>query len=260
MNLSECQALVTGGAVRIGRAIAEMLADAGCGLAIHYRRSADEATALAERLGGKTRVTLVRGDLSSAAECRRIIDESWRSTGGFNILINNASVFHKDDLASATAEKLDAELRVNFLAPVHLTRAFAEKLCPELFGAATDAESGQAAPRGKAIHLLDRRIAGVDVSCVPYELSKKMLAEYTRQSALELGPYIAVNGVAPGAILPPRSVGEGTGDPVRDWAGPTPLRGPCGPDAVAAAVRFLLEADGMTGQTIFVDNGRHLIR
>ncbi len=258
MKLAQCRALVTGAAVRIGRAIVEALVAQGCAVILHYRRSAVAATELARRLGAHGSVILVQGDLAEAGAGRRIVEESWAASGGFNILINNAAVFHKDTLDSASPEKIDREWRVNFLAPTLLTRAFAEKMraCPDF---AREPGSDGRAPRGKILHLLDRRVAGVDPACLPYEISKKMLADTVRRWALELAPDLAVNGIAPGAVLPPNDADGAADGPARDWAGPTLLRAPCGPSAVAEAALFLLGADTVTGQTIFVDNGRHLL-
>jgi pteridine reductase len=106
------------------------------------------------------------------------------------------------------------------------------------------------------VNLLDRRVAGNEVGCLPYLLSKKMLAEFTRIAAVELAPSIAVNGVAPGAILPPAGAAPGK---TFDLAGPALLRYRCQPQDVARAVTFLLESDGITGQILFVDAGQHLV-
>ncbi len=262
MKLDGAKALVTGGAVRIGRAIAEMLADAGCAVAVHYRQSASEARALVERLRERTHAVCVAGDLESPEACRHAVDEAWRLLDGFGILVHNASVFRKNTWETATESDLTQDWNVNFRAPALMTSRLAERLCPELLA---DDESRRertsGALRGKVVCLLDRRISDADPSCVTYELSKKALADYVRQAAVAFAPWLAVNGVAPGAILPPRMVAAAeTGEPARDLAGPTLVQAPCGPEDVASAVRFLLENDAVDGQTLFVDNGRHLLR
>jgi NAD(P)-dependent dehydrogenase (short-subunit alcohol dehydrogenase family) len=106
------------------------------------------------------------------------------------------------------------------------------------------------------VNLLDHRIVGVPTDCVPYLLSKKMLAEFTRMAALELATSITVNGVAPGPVL---AVDKRRNLAAREKAGDIPLARRPTPEDVAAAVVFLLESDSITGQTIFVDGGRHLI-
>ena len=250
MNLRSSTALVTGGAVRIGRAICLALAERGCNVVVHYHRSAAQAKALCRELEKKSvRAFVVQGNLGSPAGCERVIREARRKAGALNILINNAAVFHKDTIESMTEDKLLSELRVNLLAPMALTRAFA----------CLNQEQGnreQERVLAKVINLLDRRITGNDPACVPYVLSKKMLAEFTRSAALELAPRITVNGVAPGAILPPPGRGAGR---VRDLAGRSPLKRQCTPEDVASAIVYLLESDAITGQTLFVDGGQHLL-
>lgn len=241
MNLKGCAAMVTGGAVRIGRAICEELAGRGCVVVIHCKRSVREASELQRRLvdnGGAAHV--VRGSLDTQADCERTIEEAWARTGGLDVLVNNAAMFRKQPLLEATGEEFDAMWRVNCLAPVLLTRAFALR------------RGGK--PGGVAINLLDKRVAGNETGCLPYLLSKKALEAFTRAGALELAPAIRINAVAPGAILPPpRSHAS-----IKDLAGFVPLRLRCTPGDIARAVVFLAETDTLTGQILFVDGGQHL--
>lgn len=230
--------------MRIGRALCEALAARGCGVVIHCDRSVAEAEALRSRLcaaGGEAWV--VRGHLQGERDCEALIEQAWTQSGGLGILVNNASVFHRDPLAKAGEAELLEELRINALAPILLTRAFARRV------------GGGPTLRGKVINLLDRRVAGTEPGCIPYLLSKKMLAEFTCAAALELAPAVAVNGVAPGAILPPPDAGSGAPVP----AGPAPLRRQCTPEEVAEAAVFLLENDAVTGQILYVDGGQHLL-
>lgn len=259
MNLKNSTALVTGGAVRIGGAICRALAVRGCRVAVHYHQSAGEAKALCRELERDgVQVFAVQGNLDSQAGCERVIREARRKAGALNILINNAAVFHKDTLASATEAKLLAELRINALAPMALTRAFAGAIMDDRRRRTDNRQRSRTTSliAGKVVNLLDRRIAGNETDCLPYLLSKKMLAEFTKSAALELAPRIAVNGVAPGAILPPPGRGVGR---VRDLAGQSPLRRHCTPEEVAAAVVYILESDAITGQILFVDGGQHLL-
>ena len=240
MNLKGQTALVTGGAVRIGRAICEALAEAGANVVIHHRRSIAEAGALrAELEHHGVRAWTLAADLTSEMACADLIQRAVVAAGRLDILINNAAVFHKDDLRATTEAKLLAEFWPNLFAPMLLTRAFARQ-----------------SKRGKIINLLDRRIAGHETDCVPYLLTKKALAELTQLAARELAPRFTVNGVAPGAVLPPP--GKGT-EYLRDLAGPVPLQKQITPAAVAAAVLALLQNDAVTGQIYFVDGGQHLL-
>ena len=224
-------ALVTGGAVRLGRAVVERLA---------ARRSVREARALARSLNRDQRVAaVVTGALTSQAACERIIREARKAFGRLDILVNSAAVFTKQPLGAITAASLQAEFWPNLFAPILLTQAFARP-----------------SRRGQVIHLLDRRIAGHDTACVPYLLTKKALADFTAVAALALAPRIRVNAVAPGPVLPPPGQGARY---LRDHAGRLPLGRPPTPAAVAEAVVALLHSPSTTGQVLFVDGGQHLL-
>ena len=253
MELAGAKVLVTGGAVRIGRAIVEALAAAGAEPVIHCNRSWDDAERLADRLRkAGTKAHVVAGDLSDPDACEQVIAEACEAAGGLVALVNNASVFQRHPLAEATRENVLAALQVNTLAPMDLAHAFVRRCGPAGL-------PGVGSPwlRGKIVNLLDRRIVSTEAGCLPYQLSKKMLADFTRLAALELAPGFTVNGVAPGPILPPPDAPAG--ENVSERAGPVPLATDCTPAHVAAAVRFLLEQDVVTGQVIFIDGGQHLL-
>jgi NAD(P)-dependent dehydrogenase (short-subunit alcohol dehydrogenase family) len=216
------------------------LAERRCNIVIHYRDSGRAATTLAAALRKRgVRAQTVQGDLATEKGCEAVLAQALKAAGCLDVLVNNAAVFHKDRLASATSEKLLRELQVNLMAPMALIRAFAKTR-----------------GRGKVVNLLDRRIAAHDLECLPYLLSKKALAELTLTAALELAPAISVNAVAPGAVLPPPGRGAAY---IRDLAGRVPLRRKVTPADVASAVIFLLESDAITGQVVFVDGGQHLL-
>lgn len=227
MNLSGKRALVTGGAVRIGRAITQALQAEGVEVVVHYRSSQEEAEALSEYT--------IQGDLADPSIGADLI----KRAGPLDILINNASIFTKESLAQSTYESALRELQVNLLSPLELIRAF----CAQT----TD---------GTVVNLLDRRIRGHDTSCVPYSISKKGLEELTQLAALEYAPQVRVNAVAPGPILPPPDRPDAD---VRELAGHVPLDAMPTPEQIAEAVVFLLKAESITGQTIFVDGGQHLL-
>jgi len=242
------RALVTGGAVRIGRAICEALAARGCTVVVHCRQSVAEGEALAARLAAAgTPAFCVQGALGSEAGAEQVVAAAVSAAGGLDILVNNASTFNKDGFMEAGAARLEAEIGINAFVPMYLSRSFARHFL-------TRSEAPGAV--GGIVNLLDRRVAGVEKGMLPYLLSKKLLAEYTRIAALELGPRISVNAVAPGPVLPPPGRGE---DYLHDHAGPMVLgRRPTAAD-VAAAVLYLLEADTVTGQILYVDSGQHLL-
>ncbi len=240
MDLCGQSALVTGGAVRIGAAITRALAAAGMRVAVHHRRSAVEAEALCAeiRAAGGAAVP-VAADLRDLASCEQLVSEAVEKIGPLYALINNAAIFEKDTLDTLDDARLVGQFHVNLFAPLRLMKAFAAQ--------------GQT---GVIVNLLDRRITGLDPTSVSYELSKKALAEATRLAARYWAPRLRVNGVAPGPVLPPP--GEGPAY-LREKAGPIPLGRPCTPEQVAEAVRFLLSADGVTGQILMVDGGQHLV-
>lgn len=239
MNLGASTALITGGAVRIGRAISLALAREGCRVAIHYRNSRAEAVALAaeiRRAGGHA--VTIAGRLDRPDRMAALFDRAVRAAGPIDLLINNAAAFHKHDWSAMTAARLCEELAVNLESPMLLMQAFARQGRP-----------------GAVVNLLDRRIAGVDPSCVPYEISKKGLAAATRSAAIAWAPRIRVNAVAPGVVLPPPGRGPAY---LRDRAGWIPLGRSTPPADIAEAVIYLARAESVTGQILFVDGGQHL--
>jgi NAD(P)-dependent dehydrogenase (short-subunit alcohol dehydrogenase family) len=240
MNIKGKAALVTGGAVRIGRAVCRRLAAEGADVVIHYRRSGEDADALRRELeDGGVRAHTVQADLTAETACAHLIRDAADRAGRLDILVNSAAVFNKDTLRETTAEKLLDEFWPNLFAPILLIKAFAARGGP-----------------GKVVNFLDRRITADDTGCVPYLLSKKGLAAVTRLAALEWAPSVAVNAVAPGAILPPP--GESM-QYLQERAGPVPLRRQCTEEEIADAVLFLLRNDALTGQVVYVDGGQHLL-
>ena len=244
MNMSQSLhgkvALVTGGAVRLGRALVERLAAEGCAVVIHCNRSAKPALELAAGLRARgVRACVVQGSLTTQSGCERVIRSARKAFGTLDVLVNSAAVFNKQKLGVISGRSLLAEFWPNLFAPVLLTQAFAA-----------------VAATGHVIHILDRRIAGHDASCIPYLLSKKALAAFTEVAALALAPRIQVNAVAPGPVLPPPGRGSAY---LREHGGKVPLGKRPGLDAVAEAVSNLLHSRSTTGQILFVDGGQHLL-
>ena len=231
MTLNGKRALVTGGAVRIGRAIADALVAEGAEVIVHFQTSEKEAQAFWPNV--------IQADLNDPAQCETLIARAAEEFGPIDILINNAAVFHQTKLADASHKLTLKELQINLLAPLALTRGFAQQGTP-----------------GKIINLLDRRITEHDTTCVPYMLSKKGLEELTKLSAIDLAPGITINAVAPGAVLPPP---QEIDNPSWEPAGTIPLETRPTPQDIAEAVLYLLKANAVTGQTIFVDGGQGLL-
>ena len=238
-SLAGNNALVTGAAKRIGRAIAEMLAAQGVNVVIHYNRSASEAESLAERLQGLgVKAWTIQAGLTDPDAAAGLIARAVELAGPLDALVNNAAIFPDSRLADVTPDDILANVKVNALSPFAMGRAFAGQ--------------GRA---GAIVNMLDCRIAGYDDQHVAYHLSKRMLASLTRMMAVEFAPAVRVNAVAPGLILPPPGKDEAY---LESLVSTNPLNRHGGPEDVAAAVRFLLEGTFVTGQTIYVDGGRHM--
>ncbi len=231
--------MVTGAAKRLGRAIAERLADEGVHVVLHYHRSrkaAEEASASVSARG--VNAWTMAADLGRPEEAEGLADRAWECSGGFSILVNSASIFGKGRLADAPYESFLRHLTVNAWAPLALARAFARK-----------------AGAGQIVNLLDARVGGYNFTHAAYFMSKRTLEYITRHLALDLAPDFRVNAVAPGLILPP----EGEGPEYLDRLTETvPLKTHGEPADVADAVVCLLKSGFVTGQTLYVDGGRHL--
>ncbi len=233
-------ALVTGGAKRIGRAICLELAGAGFDVAVHHHTSDDEAAALVREIEGRgRRAVALSADLRDVVATHDLIGRAAEALGPLSVLVNNASVFADDRLDTITGDSWDEHLETNLRAPVLLAQVFARQ-----------------APEGSAIvNILDQRVLKPDPRFFSYGLSKAALWHATRTMAQALAPRIRVNGVGPGPTLP--SVHQ-TAEDFAAEAAATPLARAGSPEAVAAAVRWLVDAELVTGQMIAVDGGQHL--
>jgi NAD(P)-dependent dehydrogenase (short-subunit alcohol dehydrogenase family) len=232
-------ALVTGAAVRIGRAISFALADAGMDIVVHFRSSEAEARQLCGELERRgVRAWPVQGDFADPSEGARVVERALGVAGALDVLVNNASIFPRDDLQTLTLEGLFENLRVNAWAPFTASRAFATRV-----------------GRGHIINLLDSRLDDADWTHVGYLLSKHVLAALTRMMALAFAPHITVNGVAPGLILPPPGASH---DYIDALVATVPLAQHGDPEDVARAVAYLARSEFVTGEVIYVDGGRHL--
>lgn len=235
-------ALVTGAARRIGRTIAIALAADGWHVAVHYGQSPDDAETLAEEIRalGRQAITLA-ADLSQSHEVRSLIPRCVSGLGAPSCLINNASLFRDDSVASLDDESWQAHMNVNLRAPVLLAQSMAAHL-----------PSGAA---GNVINIVDQRVLRPAPEFFSYSASKAGLWWVTRTMAQALAPAIRVNAIAPGPVL--RSVHQ-TPEEFDAEQAATLLGHGAAPDEIAAAVRFLLEAPSITGQIICVDGGQHL--
>lgn len=236
-------AIVTGGAVRVGRALAERLAQAGMHVCIQFSSSAHDAeqTVAALQLKG-VRATSIQADFRNplrAAE--RVIEHAANSLGGVDVLVNSAAIFEPGMLDDTDAENWNRHLDINLKAPAMLCREFARRLAPDR--------------TGDIVNLLDWRALRPGVGHLAYTVSKSGLASLTKILAQELAPRIRVNAIAPGAILP------ATGDSAAQFAAvgrKTPLRRTGRPGDVADAMIYLLGSEFVTGEILHVTGGQQL--
>jgi NAD(P)-dependent dehydrogenase (short-subunit alcohol dehydrogenase family) len=236
-------ALVTGGAHRVGRALALGLAGAGADVVVHYHASADaarETVSAIEALG--RRAVAVGADLGSASEATRPVDVARETFGRLDILVNSASLFERTPVASITADAWDRVLAVNLRAPFLLAQAAAPLL--------------RAADPGLIVNIADLSAFQAWPSFAHHAVSKAGLVHLTRVLARALAPGVRVNAIAPGTVLPPDDFdGE-------DYAGGRDrrvLERAGSPDDVVAALLYLVRADFATGDVLVVDGGRMLL-
>jgi NAD(P)-dependent dehydrogenase (short-subunit alcohol dehydrogenase family) len=235
-------ALVTGGARRIGRAIALALAEAGFAVAVHCRPGAEvaaEATAAEARARGVA-ATVLAADLAREAAVRALVPAA-AALGPLGVLVNNAATFERDEWATATRETWDRHLEPNLRAPFVLMQEFARQL--------------PAAADGAVVNMLDQRVWSITPHFVSYTVSKAALWALTRSMALALAPRIRVNAIGPGPTLP--SARQNSTQFARQ-AAEVPLRHGTTPDEVARAVLALLALPAVTGQMLALDGGQHL--
>ena len=231
-------ALVTGAAVRVGRAIALELARAGMDVAVHYRDSAEEAEATAagvRALG--SRAVLVQGD--QATDAGRIVAEAARGLGRLDLLVCSAAAFEKVPAAELDRARWDAMLAANLSGPFFLMQA---------------AEPHLRASRGAIVNLLDLLgTSQVWKGYAHYAAAKAGLTALTRLLALEWAPAVRVNGVAPGTVLFPDGLPQ---DEQERIVARIPAGQPGAPEDVARAVRFLASQPFVSGQVLAVDGAR----
>lgn len=234
--------LITGAARRIGRALALDFAAHGWAVGLHCHSSAVEAEQLAaaiEKQGAKAAV--LKADLTDLAAVEHLIPQCTAALGPPTCLINNASMFAYDDVATLDPALWDAQLAVNLKAPVFLAKTFAASL-------PTGAE-------GNVINIVDQRVWKPTPRFFSYAVSKSGLWNATRTLAQALAPRVRVNAIGPGPVL--KSAHQ-TDTEFREQCAATILRRGTTPDEIAKAVRFILDAPAMTGQMIALDGGQHL--
>ena len=242
MQLHDRVALVTGAGRRLGRAMAEALADRGMTLAIHHHASAEGARELEAQVrqrGGKA--ACFEADLTDAAAARALPERVAAQFGRLDVLVNSAAVMHRLDLEQTTPAQWDA---------IHALNLRAVFFCTQ--GAAPALRSA----KGKVVNLAD--LAGLEPwpGFVAHSISKAGVVMLTKVLALSLAPDVTVNAIAPGAVLVPEDY---SADERERLARSTPLRRLGSPADVIAALLYLLEGgDFVTGEILVADGGRFI--
>jgi NAD(P)-dependent dehydrogenase (short-subunit alcohol dehydrogenase family) len=230
--------LITGAAQRIGRILALAFAANGWRVGLHCRSSRREADELAADIGAHA---VLPADLADAAQVEALIPACAAALGAPTCLVNNASTFVYDTVASLDPKVWDAQLAVNVKAPVFLSRAFAAAL-----------PTGET---GNIVNIVDQRVWKPTPNFFSYAASKMALWSVTRTLAQALAPRIRVNAIGPGPVL--KSAHQ-TDEEFRRQCETTILGRGTTPDEIAEAIQFILNAPAMTGQMIALDGGQHL--
>jgi len=235
--------LITGGARRLGRAMALAVARAGGNVIIHHGHSSKEALHVKEEiqsLGQKAHI--IQADFSKREETKQVIPAALEF-GPLFALINNAAIFQDLEWENTTGKDWDNHLEINLTAPFLLSQAFASSL--------------QDAAKGRIINILDWRALRPGGDHFPYTITKAGLAALTRSMATSLAPDIVVNGLALGAILPPS---DGAGDELDELIERVPAGRWAQVEEVEKALLFFLTGPTfITGEILHIDGGRHLI-
>ncbi|MFW6310268.1 MAG: SDR family NAD(P)-dependent oxidoreductase [Prolixibacteraceae bacterium] len=234
-------ALITGASKRVGRAITEYLAENGWSVIIHYNTSEKPAQELANKLKRKFPNQIfhpVQADLSNPEEVEQLIPKIISDFGKFQLLINNASVFDSGYIAETSLKLFESQINVNLRAPFFLLRDFA-KQCRS----------------GNIINFVDTRVTMNKSNFAAYSLSKKGLWDLTKMAALEFGPDIRVNAIAPGVTLPPPDKDENY---LHQLAENIPMKKPGGIEPILKSIDYILTNYHLTGQLLFADGGENL--
>jgi len=233
--------IITGGATRIGAAIATKLSGPDIEIVIHYNKSKSKAEGLKKKLQQfGTTVHLVKGDLSKERDVYKIIKFSKSKMKFFDCLVNNASLFENDKLENFTSNSWENHISTNLKAPALLSKEFSKNI------------------RGKKnniINIIDQRVFKLTPYFFSYTLSKTGLYTLTKTSAMSLSPNIRVNGIAPGPTIKNKRQSE---KHFRSQYLATPLKQQVDVNEVCNAVDFFIKNSSITGQVLAIDSGQSL--
>ena len=233
--------IITGGATRIGAAIAKKLSGPKVEIVIHFNKSKSKAEKLKRELSkNQTKVYLIRGDLSKEMDVKKILKFAKSKLKYFDCLINNASLFENDKLENFTTDSWGRHLRTNLRAPALLSKEFAKNI------------------KGKnnnIINIIDQRVFKLTPYFFSYTISKTGLYTLTKTSAMSLAPNIRVNGIAPGPTIKNKRQTE---KHFKKQYMATPLKKQVDVKEICNAVDFFIKNRSITGQVLAIDSGQNL--
>jgi NAD(P)-dependent dehydrogenase (short-subunit alcohol dehydrogenase family) len=233
--------IITGGATRMGAAIAKKLSGANKEILIHYNKSKFKAERLKKELEKNgTKIYLAKGDLSKEADLKKIVKFAKSKLKYFDCLVNNASLFENDKLENFTTESWGKHLRTNLRAPALLSKEFSKNI------------------KGKnnnIINIIDQRVFKLTPYFFSYTISKTGLYTLTKTSAMSLAPNIRVNGIAPGPTIKNQRQTE---KHFKKQYLATPLKRQVDVDQICYAVDFFIKNRSITGQVLAIDSGQNL--
>jgi len=245
-------ALITGGAQRLGRAMALALAERGFDIALHYAGSAEAARETVRDIAAKgVNATLHKADLLDEAQSHALVGQAASALGRpLTVLINNASIFEYDTLATATRKSWDRHIESNLRAPFVLIQNFAAQVTAPLIDA-----TGEPMASGCVINMIDQRARKLTPEFMTYTLAKMGLWALTQTAAQALAPQIRVNAIGPGPTL--QGARQTAGHFANQRAATILGRG-ANPADITAAMAFILDSPALTGQLLCIDGGQHL--
>ncbi|MDC3053256.1 SDR family oxidoreductase [Candidatus Pelagibacter sp.] len=234
--------IITGGATRIGAAIAKKLSGKGVEIVIHFNKSKTKAEILKKKLSQNgTKVYLVKGDLSVEKDVNKIVKFAKSKLKYFNCLINNASLFENDKLENFTTDSWGHHLRTNLRTPALLSKEFAKNI--------------RANNNNNIINIIDQRVFKLTPYFFSYTISKTGLYTLTKTSAMSLAPKIRVNGIAPGPTIKNTRQSE---KHFKKQYMATPLKRQVDVEQICNAVDFFIKNISITGQVLAIDSGQNL--
>lgn len=244
--------LVTGAAKRLGRAMAQHLAERGFDVAVHYANSKSAAQELVDDIQDKGgNAVALQADLLCEDQAQNLVSRASAELGGpLNCLINNASIFEFDDLASSTRENWDRHMGSNLRAPFVLTQQFAAQIPRCKYDG-----NREPVANGLIVNMIDQRVRRPNPEFISYSIAKMGLWTLTKMAAQALSPQIRVNAIGPGPTLQGAHQTEGDFLMERQT---TLLRRGANPEDIIGALNYFLDSPSVTGQLICVDAGQHL--